>query len=581
MTTIRSRSADSSASSRDGDFAVPPRYGDSSTLPHSADSSTPSHTADSSIPSHTADSSGIHGPATVSGRVATLALLAIIILSPIAATGGVVAADDGPAIAVAVNGEDIADGDRRIVETASFTVRVSDDVDLSTVVIRMDGEEYATLSPDGSSVERQFDPDFPSTDTTVQVIATNANDVTTNHRFTVYRDTVPPKIGLSSPFEVRTGYQFPDRIERTNASITVRGSVQDAASITDFEARLNGGGEVSQTKLSANSTFELETTLDVGNNSLLISATDEYGNQRLVHTQIEVTDESPPSIAVPDWPGNVTTSDVISPTVRANDSVGIESIRYRVQGQPERTLIEPLASLFDRGRTQIERPVDLQFNYPGTYNVTFNATDTANHSTEITETIEYDPVTPEEAAVPEIVRHTNRSGMIDDTTYHLNATVRNGNVTRVVVESTRNRTQRVLAYQVVHDGEARSTVAIDRNLTVARATNDITIEAIDSYGKRHMETFVLDAETADDLQTATTTTSTTTASTTSTAASGDTPTTSTTTSTTGAEPITTIDVERETPLTPRTTTVNSTPLGTWLVPLAMAIAFLIVRIRGG
>ncbi|MFB6134858.1 MAG: hypothetical protein ABEJ55_07710 [Halanaeroarchaeum sp.] len=527
------------------------------------------------------------GPAqrlTNPGRVTTLAVLTVVLLAPIAATGIVSAADGtGPTISVAVNGDRVADGERRVVETASFTVRVSDEVDLSTVVLRLDGEEYATLSPAGESLERTFDPDFPSTGTTVQVIATNENDVTATHRFTVYRDTVPPQIGLSSPFGVQTGHQFPDETARTNASISVRGTVEDVSGVTSFEASIIGGEQMTEAALSPNGTFAFSTTLGTGNNSLVISATDAYGNQRFVYTRIEITDESPPSIVVQDWPGNVTASDVITPTVVANDSVGVEAVTYDVEGQPERTLVKPVSSLFAADRTRIERRAEIQFYYPGTYNVTFNATDTANHSAQVTRTIEYDPVTPEEAAVPEIVRHANRSGMLDPTTYHLNATVRNGSVTRVVVESARNRTQRVLSYRIVYDGASRSTVGIDVTLSVARAANDVTIRATDRFGTQHVETFTVDARTAAALQTRTNTTTAGSTSTTAAGTAGST-THTTTTSTTGgpsADPITSIDVVRETPITPQPTTVNSTPLLPWVFPLAMAIAFLFVRIRRG
>lgn len=417
--------------------------------------------------------------------VRPLLVVLVLLVSTMSAASVAQTAADGPAIDVGVNGKTVVDGERVVVPEANLTVSVSGDVDLSTVVVRVNGEDVASYSPQGTTFDRTLDPELRARANDVQIIATDDNDVTSSFQTTVYRDTVPPAIGVSSPFDVEPGYVFPRNVTDAEPNVSLEGTVTDASNVTSFEAYIAGDGMVRTTDLDEDGSFSLNTTLGLGNATLQIKAADEYGNERRVRTRLLVEDEAEPELEILGWPENGTTSDTVTARVRATDDVGVESLTVVQNGRQDQVLLEPTASLFDEGRDVVVRNVTLRLPHEGVHNVTFNATDMANNSVEVERSVEYDPVTPEEAAVPEFVVDEQQSGYLDDETYHLNATVTNGSITNVVVESARHPTGRVLSYAVVYDGSQRETVSIDRNVTVEPGSNVVRIRATDEFGTEH------------------------------------------------------------------------------------------------
>lgn len=496
-------------------------------------------------------------------RVPTLLVVSLLLGTAFASTGVASGASGGPSIQVAVNGDRVADEEWVVVHETTLSVSVDSTAELGTVVVRVDGEDVATFAPDGTRFDRAVDLDLGARNNDVQVIATDENDDTSSYLVTVYRDTVPPAIGLSSPFTVQPGYVFPRNVTDAEPNVSVVGTVEDVSNVTEFEARIVGDGVVRTTTLSNTSTFALNTTLGLGNSTLRIRATDEYGNERIVRTRLEVTDESGPTVNVTDWPENVST-DTFTATVRATDDVGIEAVRVRPTGQTQRYVLEPTTSLFDKGRDAVIRDVTIDLHRPGVHNVTFNATDMANHSTEIQRTVRYDPVTPEEAAVPVFSLAEHSSGLADEGTYQLNATFANGSMTRVVVESVTADRQRVLSYGVIYNGgdnETTETVTIDRTLPVDGRT-EIHVRATDEFGATHRETIAVNPRNESAyLQTST--------------APTQSPTTGQAETTSDSTPaVTNVAVQTETPLTPVTDT--SVPFSPLLVPLAAGIALVLL-----
>lgn len=427
-------------------------------------------------------------------RTATL-LVAVILIGSMAAGSsiGVAASGDGPRIQVGIDGEVVTDGERVVSPDPRLTIQVDSQTELDVLVIRLDGEEVHTTEPNGTSFRRTFDPGFQARDNRVQVIATDVNGITSSQQIRVYKDTVPPEIGLSSPFNVTEGYVFPQNVTVDDPNISVVGTVSDASSIAEFEAQINGRGSVTTTD-NSNGSFALNTTLGIGNTTLTIQAVDEYGNERYTRTRLEVQDDEQPTINVTNWPENVTTSDTVTARVEVTDDVGVESLTVRTEGVPDRILLESPKTLFGQGRDSISQPVSIHLQREGITNVTFNATDMANHSTEIEKTIEYDPITPEEAAVPDFHVNETASGLIDETTYHLNATITNGSISRVALESTTPWNTPVITYEVPYSGHPRESVHIDRNLSVADGPTKIRIQATDEFGTVYDLNWTVDPE---------------------------------------------------------------------------------------
>lgn len=491
----------------------------------------------------------------------------VLVLSMAAASGVVTGADGGPTIAMSVNGDDVPHGERVVVQEANLTIRVTDDAPLETVVLRVRGDEIASYSPDGSAFERTLDEqtlgeELSARDNTIQVIATNANDQTESRRITIYKDTVPPKIGLSSPITVEPGYVFPRNVTDVGVNITLAGSVRDASTVTDFEAVLIADGHSRYASLEADGTFSMNTTLALGNTSLRIRASDEFGNERIVRTRFYVEDEEEPTIEVENWPEN-TTADSFTARVHATDDVGVESLTVRPMGQTEQRLLESPPTLLDRGRDDVVRNVTIELRRPGILNVTFNVTDMGNHSTELEKSIVYDPITPEEAAVPDIVVHNDSSGFLDDETYALDATIRNGSVKRVVLEAESVPGRDVSAYSVVFDGNATDRIAIHRNVSVEPGVTDLTIRVTDEFDNVHERTIRIDSR--EDEQELTPTTTTTVSTGTSTAGEA-TPT-----------PVATVTAQTESALEPVTET--SLPLLPGVAVIGILVAIFILGFR--
>ncbi|MFW5921971.1 MAG: hypothetical protein ACOCRC_01555 [Halodesulfurarchaeum sp.] len=496
------------------------------------------------------------------GRLTIVLLLLLgagLMATPLAS-----AASDA-SIEVGVNGESVADGDRIVVPEGNLSVSVTGDVELDTVIVKIDGEDYHEARPNGTAYAVDLDPDFSTRSNTVEVIVKDAAGNLSNHQITVYKDTLAPDIGLSSPFEVSPGYQFPSQEAFTSADIELVGTVRDASNVTDFSAKLVASGQSVETTELEDGTFALDTTLAPGNNSLTVTATDEYGHRTHRSTRIEVTDDADPTLEIRGW-SNRTEAATIRPTLVANDSVAVNSLVVQVPGQPEQTPIEPTTKLLGAGRTNVTVRPELTFHRAGTYNVTFNVTDTAGNWVEETREIEYDPVTTEERIAPEITIDENRSGMVNESSYRLFANVTNGTVREIALESN-HQWEGVTHLETLYAGSNITSYAIDAVVDVESGRNVILIEVTDALGTTHEREFDVDTANASSYQPPPTQSPETTT-------TEQSPTTETNPATTTAG-TTQISVTEPTPLTPSTETASP------LSPVVSMVAFVLVGLLVG
>ncbi len=492
--------------------------------------------------------------------------LALVLIGIFLFAGGA-AAQETPKIEVTVDEETVPDGGRIVIPDGTLSVTVTGTIELESVVVRIDGTDEVTASPDSSAYAVTLDQPFSARSNTVQVIVTDETGGLTTHQVTVYKDTISPRIELESPFEVSSGYQFPTSQELTNASVTITGQVHDASTITEFSARVIGGGQgIERTELT-DGRFSFNTTLVPGNNSLIIEATDAYGQRSYRSTRIKVVDENDPVLTIRNWP-NTTVEPTVNPTVIATDDGGVRSVTYRIPGQPERTLVEPTRKLLDAGRTNVSETPVLEFYRPGQYNVTFNATDYANGSVEVTKSIHYDPITPEERVEPEFAIDETRSGLVNNSVYRLNATVTNGSVRTVFIES-EHRDEGITFFETVYDGDNTTQYRIARNISIVPGINDITVRVTDALGLEHRYPIEVNTSNATAYSPPTTASAAPNATQTTTASNGTAANTTQATTTVG---VTRISVTEHTPITPRTDT--SSPLSPILTVIAFGLAVL-------
>ncbi|MDR5657024.1 hypothetical protein RH831_07490 [Halodesulfurarchaeum sp. HSR-GB] len=428
------------------------------------------------------------------GRSITALVVLLVTLLMVVSLVPVAGAADSPRIQVSVNEDPIEDGEWIVVDESNFSIGVSANDTIESIVVRVNDRDVVEATPEGRTYQTNLVAPLTARWNTVQVVATTTSGTLSTHQFKIYKDTIAPEIGLTSPVSVEAGHRFPDETRLTDGAINLTGTVEDTSNVTDFSATLSGAGQSVELTNHSNGRFDLNTTLAPGNHTLSVRATDEYGNEVRRFTRLRVIDEDDPSVSIRDWPTN-TSADAIAPTAVATDDIAVRSLSYRVSGQPERTVIEPTSRLLGAGRTNVNRSIPIEFYRAGTYEVTFNVTDYAGRYTTLTKELRYDPVTPEERAAPEITVHENRSGLVNETLYHLEASVDNGSIERVVLEAASNRSGRVTAYERVYDGNATTTVSVRQNLTLASGVTDLTLNATDSVGEEHTVTWQVDLET--------------------------------------------------------------------------------------
>ncbi|APE95722.1 Ig-like domain-containing protein [Halodesulfurarchaeum formicicum] len=429
------------------------------------------------------------------GRSITGLVVLLVTVSMVASPTlvSVAEAADTPQIQVSVNENTIEDGAWTVVGESDFSIRIASNATIESIVVRVNDRDVVEATPDGRTYQTDLVAPLSARWNTVQVVATDTSGTLSTHQFKIYKDTIAPDIAVSSPFSVAAGHQFPEETRLTDGAINLTGTVEDASNVTAFSATLSGAGQSIELTNHTDGSFTLNTTLAPGNHTLSVRATDEYGNEVRRFTRLRVIDEDAPSVSIRDWPTN-TSAGAIGPTAVATDDIAVRSLTYRVSGQPERTAIEPTSRLLGAGRTNVTRSIPIEFYRAGTYEVTFNVTDYAGRYTTLTKELRYDPVTPEERAAPEITVHENRSGLVNETLYHLEASVDNGSIERVVLEAASNSSGRVSAYERVYDGNATATVPVRQNLSLASGVTDITLTATDSYGTEHSATWQVDPE---------------------------------------------------------------------------------------
>jgi hypothetical protein len=490
--------------------------------------------------------------------------LGLAVVLTVLLSAGSVGAQSGATIEVQANGASVADGDRVVVPSANLSTTVSANRTIQSVVVLLDDERIHEASQNATEYAVSLDPDFSSRSNQVQVLLKDEAGTLWTHQITVYKDDQAPDIGLEEPFTASPGYRFPSERSVDGAAIRVSGTVEDASSVTEFNLRIVGGGRSVEVETLSDGAFSLNTTLSPGNNSLILTATDEYGHQAHRSTRLTVTDEAEPAMQLRNWP-RTTRTGTIRPTILATDDVAVDSIRYRIPGQPERTVLESTGKLLDAGRTNVTVEPTLTFPRDGTYNVTVNVTDTVGNFVEKTVSVTYDPVTPAERAKPTVSIDANRSGLYNDSVYRLNASVTDGIVRSVFLAAT-DSSGRVTQWESIYDGPNASTVRVERDVPIDPGKNEIRLTVTDGLNATHEYTIRVDTANASSYEPPRTTVPALTA--------------TTAPETTEGPPTsrahTEISVTESTPLSPVTETTS--PLSPWVTVLAMVLSgFLLSR----
>jgi hypothetical protein len=301
----------------------------------------------------------------------------------------------------------------------------------------------------------------------------------------VTKDSTGPRISYTSPFTTDRSPP-PDVVDLDAADVTLAGDLHDASGVDrlyverTYEYSFAGDTESARRQIRIDEpgdSFSRSLLLGLGENELLVRATDSRGQTRIHRTTLRVTDDTRPEITV-------TAVEPVADGTEARiagevtDDVKVESLSVRAGSDAESFLLNPTSREPSRDRLAATFETTVAAD-AGT--VVLEATDVAGN------------VRTEEVAVdldrrvaPEIGFDRGRT-VREDGAVRVRASVTGGETTGVVVE-TLDADGAILASETVHgpDGEARDEVAVDLRLPAADGETTVVLRATDARGEEHV-----------------------------------------------------------------------------------------------
>ncbi len=418
--------------------------------------------------------------------VAIAVALAVAVAAVVAGlAGGVgVAAADGPTVAVTVEGTALPDGGSVTVsDDPDVTVDVGANATVERVSIRVNGSERHSFAPDDTAFERTVTLDLEEGDHELTVVA-EANE-TASLAGTVTKDSTGPRISYTSPFTTDRSPP-PDAVDLDAADVTLAGDLHDASGVDrlyverTYEYSFAGDSESARSQIrigDPGDSFSRSLLLGLGENELLVRATDSRGQTRIHRTTLRVTDDTRPEITV-------TAVEPVADGTEARiagevtDDVKIESLSVRAGSDAESFLLNPTSKEPSRDRLAAAFETTVAAD-AGT--VVLRATDVAGNVR--TEEVAVDL----DRRVAPVIGVDRGRTVREDGAVRVRASVTGGETTGVVVE-TLDADGAILASETVHgpDGEARDEVTVDLRLPAADGETTVVLRATDARGEEHV-----------------------------------------------------------------------------------------------
>ena len=251
-------------------------------------------------------------------------------------------------------------------ETTEVTVSgsVEDTNGVQSAELTVNGVSSSlTLAQDGSFSETLS---LSEGENTIVLSATDAfeNEAQTSATTIVTLDTDAPTVTLSAP------------ATSNDATVSVSGSVTDASDITTAQLEVNGFSET--LTLASDGSFNTDVALSEGSNSLVVSATDEYGNTGTESTET-VVDTTAPDVSLSVVEETLTSSVEVSGSV--SDENGIQTVELTVNGDGQSI------SVGNDGTFTVTVPLE-----SGENTVELSAVDSFNNENTTQKTVTYTPL---------------------------------------------------------------------------------------------------------------------------------------------------------------------------------------------
>ncbi|MFD1570537.1 hypothetical protein [Halorubrum laminariae] len=377
--------------------------------------------------------------------------------------------DSGPQIDIAIDGEPVADGGERIVQsdpTANITVASNTSIDL--IEIRVDGEIRHSYRPENRSFSRAVPLELGLNDNDVEIIA-DAERVAT-FEATVTKRTGAPRVKYTSPFTTTVKGGPPDETTVPTGEVTIAGSLHTVSTVDrvtierTFTYDLDNDENETDRDMyrieDPGEEFSQDLRLGVGENDIVMRYVDAAGKTNTDEFTLVVDDETAPKMEL-DVP-NVSYSDSARIRGSVSDETKLDRVTLeRVDADGSQVLLTETDPGPDAERLNVTVDTRVALHHtdePNEFRLV--AEDTAGNTNEREFAIEHDP----DPQVSVSVRETNTTAE----TVRLAGNITDADVTRVTLETIDTDSGERLDIVRAHEtaGPVES-VTFDRTLTAA------------------------------------------------------------------------------------------------------------------
>jgi len=414
-------------------------------------------------------------------------------------------AETGPRVNITVDGEPLGGGaapkvgdDPEMTVTASVGNDTLSGQTVSEVVVRLNGEGYTTIETANSNVTERIELDLQTGENEVRVIVTDDAGNVDATQFTVRKDSDPPYVFLTSPYETTPWRQIPDG-ETSGQNVTITGQIIEDSAVEKVQLR-HEFGDYRKTYVfrEAQRNITLNLTLgysgaDARTNEFRLTSVDEFGNVRVDEFAINHTDAAAPSVSVRPLPDE-TTRNRLTVAGTVTDDVWIQRANVTIRSPDgNRTGFDRIVGPQSYELATDRRTATFEKSFysldPGTYEATISVTDVAGKTT--TRTVTVDRVEGEETVAPTVSVDRDRTVVLDEGTLFLSAAAYQGVTERLVVETRDAATGETLDYRVVHSGSRQTRIDFDREVAIAPGRTTVIVRATDPTGTEHAQTFTV------------------------------------------------------------------------------------------
>lgn len=410
-----------------------------------------------------------------------------------------------PTLDVTVDGDPVTDGDEIVVRgDGRLSLRSSvpaENVSISTVLIRVDGETVHRASDVGTSLDLNRTLPLASGNNTVRILVEGSNEAVASMRFRAYLETVPPALGLTGPIETSLSpYQYPD-VEVNATRVTLAGEFSDVTGVDRATmTHTRPADTVTFDTLAVDgpdARFEWPLLLHYGVNRIEVATRDTLGNPYYGSFDVRVVDPEPPELTL-DYRATDSVSDRYTVTGTATDSVWVENVTVsvlHVNNGPFEPDQSRYVAVSDRRYVRSTDRLNVSFEQSvrlleGRNYVSVRAYDHKGQRVVAGYWVEY---YPETQRPPTISLDWNRTEIRDNETLDVNALVADDDrdLDRVLVEVTNLDTDEVTDLET-RDTVRNDSVLIDRPLRISAGVNRVLVRAFDDAGNASELTFFVD-----------------------------------------------------------------------------------------